>query len=165
MTDYEAQKIKLEEDKLNLEERKLAHEKERGKWTTVQVLGSLFAVLATVFAASLTVLAGIWSAEKQAKAQLQVELAKAIMSATTITETLYKADIVQDQCSAENVKIIGAKNHPTSNRSDAWGLAEQKQLFRAMEASDMKPRQIQDLWIENVANNPKDDNWAARERI
>jgi hypothetical protein len=149
--DYEAEKIAIEKDKLALEKTKLVSEERRAKWTAISVVVPLLAGLATVAF-------GFWSTKEQAKSQLQLEIAKAIMSAPTIAETHDRARLLKGLFPADAVGIVKVDDKP---RPDAFVTPSQRELFRAMAARDMKPRQILDLY---KALFPE-DNWASRKEI
>jgi hypothetical protein len=149
--DYEAEKIGIERDRLELEKTKLVSEEKRAKWTTLSVVVPLLAGLATVAF-------GFWSTKEQARAQLRLEVAKAIMSAPTVSETLDRAQLLKGLFPTDAGDIVRVEDKP---RSDAWVTPSQRELFRAMAARDMKPRQILDLYI---ALFPEDD-WASRSTI
>jgi hypothetical protein len=146
--DYEAEKIAIERQKLALERLRLRGEASRAKWTAISVMVPLLAAL-------LTVALGFWSTREQAQSQFRLEVAKAIMLAPTLTETLDRAELFRDLFPAEIGDIVKASN---AARSDARVTRPQLELFHAMAARDMKPRQILDLWI---ALRPEDD-WATR---
>jgi hypothetical protein len=147
--DYEAEKIGIEKDKLALEKTKLVSEEKRANLTAISVIVPLVAAL-------FTVAIGIWSTKEQAKAQLRLEIAKAIMSAPTEAETFDRAKLLKRLFPADTRDIDEGKP-----RSDAGVTPSQRELFRAMVARDMKPRQILDLYI---ALFPEDD-WASRSTI
>jgi hypothetical protein len=149
--DYEAEKIRIEEEKLAWEKTKLLSEEKRAKWTAMSVALPLLAGLATIAF-------GFWSTKEQARAQLRLEVAKAIMAAPTIAETHDRARLLKSLFPVDAVDIVTVEDKP---RSDAGVTPSQRELFRAMAAGDMKPRQILDLYF---ALFPEDD-WATRPTI
>jgi hypothetical protein len=151
--DYEAEKIAIERDKLDFEKTKLASEEKRATWTKISVGVPLFAVLATV-------VFGFWSTREQAKSQFKLEIAKAVMSAPTIAEGFDRLRLVKGFFPADAADVV-MELSVEDKRSDAFVVPSQRELFRAMVAHDMKPRQILDLY---KALFPEDD-WALSEKI
>lgn len=150
--DYEAEKIQIERDKLAFEKTKLASEEKRAT-------RNFMTVLVPLLVGFVTVAVGFLTTKQQASDQFQLELAKAVMSASTIAETYDRARLLKEMFPTQAANLAKGTD---LKRSDAGVTPSQKELFRAMSARDMKPRQILDLYI---ALFPDDKEWTSREDI
>lgn len=147
-----SEKIQIERDKLALEKTKLDREETRAKWTA-------FGVGVPLLVGVVTVGFGLLSTKEQARAQLRLEIAKAIMSAPTIAETFDRARLLTKLFPADVADLVKGANE---KRDDAFVTPAQRELFRAMVARDMKPRQILDLYI---ALFPGEKEWTSNKDI
>jgi hypothetical protein len=75
------------------------------------------------------------------------------MSAPTVAETFDRAEVLKRLFPDEARDLVKFEDKP---RPYAWVTPSQRELFRAMVARDMKPRQILDLYIALFP----EDGWA-----
>jgi len=147
---FEKTKLALE---LKLEKRKLRSEVRRAILTALTVLVPVAGVIATA-------VVGVGIARQQAKDQLRLEVAKAVMSAPTIAEAHDRRRMFKEIIPDIDVAIVG---RVPENRVDAWVVPMQREFFRTMAASrDLKPPQILALY---KAIFPHEDEWIHRETI